>query len=585
MRMFSWRYWVPRGTLLVLAAVFLVMAINPLIRSAIVDNVQAITYSKVDIPRIHTSLRDNQITLAGMTVADPHHPLRNLFEADLVELEVDRDALLKRRVIVKRGRVRGLRLGTERTKSGLLSERQALDYQRNLNDHFHRLGTEWLKQTDDCLQSGLTNEIESVTLAKTLLDPLPANYAQLEQQTSQIQSDVKDLQQQLQKFGDNPLRNLASYQQAIDRLDALGRNIFEVRSHVDRTNEQFKMDVANIQATTEKDLQMLQQLQPLNTMHGGTLSEYLLGPEIAQRTEEILQWVRWSRRFAPSFSGRQLTNSSGTDLVFRGLTPKPPILIESMVLQGQALLGDQLVDLEGAIRNLSSDPKAAGVPTEVVIQTATDTPILVQAFFDATGEFSQDRVIVDCPRTPGPSRVLGDANQLAVSVSSSPVHLWIDVTLDGDILTGEMRLKQEGVTLVPQINPEFCSTDLCSAAGSSLSETDTLDVAVNLSGTLMTPKWTLQSNLGPQLAEGLRDEVHTQWIAKHRRAIEQAHQVVNQKIQEIDSMWTAKQQSILATLQAGSADVELVRQEIATRVEHTHGMVDPKSPLRKTMRR
>ena len=114
---FRWKYIVPRLLLGSLAVLFMLLATNPVVRLLVVQAVQRVTGARVDLAEVRSSLRDGRLQMVGLAVADPYHPMKNLFEAELVDLKLDTNCLLRRQAVVRRGMLRGLDLGTDRVLS------------------------------------------------------------------------------------------------------------------------------------------------------------------------------------------------------------------------------------------------------------------------------------------------------------------------------------------------------------------------------------------------------------------------------------------------------------------------------------
>ncbi|MEM7312539.1 MAG: hypothetical protein AAF497_05250, partial [Planctomycetota bacterium] len=239
--LFRLRYLIPRLTLLALAALFLLLAINPIIQSSIVRSIQSITGARVEIANVRSSWRESRLQLENFAVADPHESMKNLFEADLVDLQQDRSELLRRRAVVRRGRVIGLKVGSDRTTSGLLNNEVKLAEQAELVRKFDRIGRKWLESAATEINRGV-EEIESVRKAREIFASWPTEYDGLEVDALAVREKVGHLRELLDGAGDNPLRNLGSYQKALTELDDLGRKIFEIRGQIDRLQQQMLMD-------------------------------------------------------------------------------------------------------------------------------------------------------------------------------------------------------------------------------------------------------------------------------------------------------------------------------------------------------
>ena len=345
------------------------------------------------------------------------------------------------------------------------------------------------------------------------------------------------------------------------------------------------MDRDTIAKARQDDLDGFFTAQTLASLDPQALSEYLLSGEIAHRLQTIFKWIQWSRRYTPTLTARYgLRQQRGRTVTF-GKTPAPNVLIETLVLQGTGEFGGQTLNLEGAIRGLTSDPRALGTPTEVTIQTTGGPPLLIQATLDATGDQPIDQITIDCPGLANDGLVLGNPEQLAVTMSAGVMHLWINLLLEGESLGGEILIKQKSLKLTPQLHPTFGDADLAQIMTSAAQEMRELDVAVKVDGTITSPTWELRSNLGPSLAAGLRQGIESVIVARRTEDIRQAHEEIDDQLRSAEEQLLAQQQEVLESLEFGSTEIERVRNDIATRVDSTDGLVDPDSPLRETLKR
>jgi uncharacterized protein (TIGR03545 family) len=320
----------------------------------------------------------------------------------------------------------------------------------------------------------------------------------------------------------------------------------------------------------------------LNTFDENALSEYLLAAEVSERLNTILKWVYWSRRYASTLTARHSKPAKrGDNILFAGLSPQPNVLIETLLLQGKGEFAGEEVALEGAITNLCS----LGKPTELAIQTTGTTPMLIQASLDHARVNPVDRLTVDCPRVKTKSSLLGHPEQLAVVLSAGEQHLWTDLTIEGESIKGKVLIKQQQARLTPQLHPDVASSDVNQALVNAMESVGTLDVSIELSGTIVSPEWKLRSNLGSQLVGGLKETVAAAMVARRSSEIHDAHEEIEKKALALEAELLAKQRTILESLDFGVSEIDRVRSDVASRVELTDGLVDPNSPLRETLRR
>ncbi len=91
-----------RIILLTLTVTFLLMALNPMLRTLIRRSGQQVTGAKVDVDNVRISLRNSFIGIDGLRAADPYNSSRNLFEVGHLRMEVDPTALKYGQVLIRR---------------------------------------------------------------------------------------------------------------------------------------------------------------------------------------------------------------------------------------------------------------------------------------------------------------------------------------------------------------------------------------------------------------------------------------------------------------------------------------------------
>ncbi len=577
MRRIRVRSMAARAVLGCLFLLFIALATRPLIHTTIDRCVRATIGTQVKMDHMQASLRDSRVLIHGFTASDPHHAGRILFRAAELQLELDQASFLRRKFVVDRGRASGMELIADRDAVPAIDTRAAAAYQAALMQRFDKLGSRWFGQAADQLAADVTSDLKSIAMARDLLERWPGEYTVIEHKAHELKTRILALRELLNSTTDNPLRNLASYQQAVEELEGLGREIFEVRRQVEQICQQIAMDRDQLAAAQQADLTRLAELQRLSPLDNDALSEYLLGVQVADRLNTVLRWVQLSRRYTPTLSARHAAMSSrGTDHVFVGQQPQPDVLIKTLVFQGQGLFGAEPVALEGTIRNLSSQPRAMDVPIEVAMQTTGERPMMVQARLDATGDQQVDQVIIDCPRLAQDRVLLGNPDQLAIVLGAGDLHLWARVEITGDAVNGEIRMKQTELSLTPQLHPRLVTTEISQVLDQQLGQVRSLDVAVEIGGSLASPTWKLRSNLGTQVATGMQAALETEMLARRERQLRQAHEVFDEKARSIQAEMLAQQQAILEVLQFGTHAIEEVRQDIATRMNESQ----TRAPLR-----
>src|SRR6056297_854383 len=118
--MIRWRYIGIRLVVVLLVLMLLRWSANPVAQYFIVKALQGSAGAKVEVASTDLGLFPPRLLVHGLTIGDARKDMRNLFEAESVELMIDGSALLRRRFEIANSQISGLRVGTHRTTSGAL---------------------------------------------------------------------------------------------------------------------------------------------------------------------------------------------------------------------------------------------------------------------------------------------------------------------------------------------------------------------------------------------------------------------------------------------------------------------------------
>ncbi len=584
--MVRWHNIIPRIALFVLFVGFSTLALNPLVRWGIVRTGESVTGSVIDVARVRSALTKGYITMDGVEVAHSRNPMKNMFEADHVRLDVDTKSLRQRRFVVTHGQVEGLRLGTDRTSSAILGAKEKADYVEQVTDRFATNGQAWFQSAVHALSADETERLQSIALSRQLAENWPQAQAHIDERSTYVRDRITQIQQLIDQSGENPLRNMQPYKTAIAELEVLQKEAVDINGGMNRMRQQLLMDKTAIEQARKQDETFVAQMHELAPMDGQAISNYLVGPELNDQVEQVLDWVRWGRKQVPAGAGIPLTRQGrGENLFFHESQIAPQTVLNELALKGFVDFADESVSIEGIVRGLSSNPKLASAPVEMILNTTSGGQLSIQALLDSRGDQSHDHVLINCPNLPAGERTLGDPRRLAVAVSPGVAQMWVRMEVNGEQVTGEVIIKQKNVTLTPQLDPKFAGDQISQLAAAALAGVDRIETRAQLSGTVDETVCQLESSLGADLASGLALVITNRARERQMGSLVSTYADVDAMIARLDLEYERKNQELLTQLDSGREQIEQIKQIIATRVEKPDGLINKDSPLRETFLR
>ena len=584
--MIRWTYFVPRVALFVLFVGLSTLALNPIVRWGIVRTGQSITGAKVDVAKVRFALTKGYVTLDGVRASNPRYPMKNLFQASKLKLNIDTEQLKRRRFVVTSGRAEGFQFGSKRASTGVLEVTARAKYAADLAEEFADTGGSWMQNASQSLTVGVPPNLKSIAMSQQLAEGWPQEQARIDARSTYIRDRIVAIQKLIDSSGENPLRNIRPYQQAIVELETLQKEAFDITGGMNRLRQQLLMDKNAIESARTEDEVFVTQSVQLGSLDGQQLSEYLVGPEIYDQIGQILEWVRWGRKQIPVGAEKSLTRSGrGENLYFSGITPQPQTFLHELAMGGTVDFGGELVPFEGIVRGLTSHPKLSDAPVELEIKTTNGGQLSIKAQLTRSGDQSHDHVLVNYPRFLTDQRTLGDADKLSVSASPGTQQLWVRMEIVDESITGEVVVKQRNVQLTPQLNRSFAGERIAQLVSTSLSEIDRMETRATLSGTIDEPDFQIESSLGPAVASAIAHVTNVAAKEHQRQQLFSTFAEVDAKISQLDLVYQQKNEELVAQFEAGRDQIEQIREIIAMRVDATDGVLDEDSPLRESFRR
>ena len=549
---FRWGYVLPRLAVAALVVAAVRWGLDPLLRTALIAGGEAALGAKVDVAAIETSLRGGRLTIDALAATNPSKPMRNLFAAERIELQIDSAALLRKRLVIHSGQITGMQFDSQRETSGELPDAppEEADAGPSAFDPLVAKAQEeagaWLDGLSGRFEEDLQSKLQTLKLIEELKTRWPQEYARQKSRVDDLKTRVQGIEVEVREIKKNPLRGLeklAPLQQELAQLDVQLRTAM---AEINAIPEQAKRDRTAIDAARKQDEQFLRSQLQLAKSDPDQIARYLLGAETSDRVTETLDWLRFARKLVPTKNAKikRAQRSRGVDVVFG--KRKPRMLLERVDLEGFASLSGERLDWSGELTDMASEPRLHAEPVRLHLQTTGAVACRLTAQLDRRGDEPCDEIVLDCPKLSLPGRTLGQADRLAVAMSPGDASIHAELRMVGDALTGEIHLSQ--TALLSASAPKVRDPQLSAAIGQSLAGVSAVAADVQISGTLKRPQWKLKSDLGRQMASGMEGAVRQYLTEKKEKLLAKVQGKVDEQLADLEAKAQRTQQELLAKL-------------------------------------
>lgn len=583
--MIRWAYLGPRLALVGIVILVAWLTVDPLVRWVTVQVGEGVTLARWDVDEAVTSFWQGKVGYIGVQVADPRSPMKNLLQADEIALAVESRPLAQRCLVVREGRVSGLRFNTDRTTSGEVDPLFRLQWavpglpQVEINGQQAADTVEkWLDKLIPLMQQEATRQIEqfeSVKMARELMERWPAEYNRMEARVEQLKSRVEQLRAAADARPTDPVQQIEYSGRIAADVDRLIHDLEQFAADLERLQNQAIRDKEAVIVAQKHDAERMRDLFRGENLSPEGISEYLLRRELGDHVLAVAKWIGWARGHIPQKAQEaKPIRMRGQDIAFQRAKKYPDFLLRSLAVDGQVALNDERFRFAGVLTDVSSDPEMTRTPTVVRLQVEGRATMYVEAVVDQSGPKPRQRVLVNCPALPQPERVLGRPDQLAVTISPGNTHLWVLVDLTGDDLTGQIQMQQSPVRIVPKVASQFGGPTLAASLQAGADKIQSLGAVVDLSGTIARPAWKLRSDLGVKLVAAIDTAIRHELDARYAQFVTSMNQRLQADLGNFDRMLQGRCDALLAKHNLRKNEIQQLGRVVAARVPGVANLPD-----------
>ena len=563
-----WKALLPLLFIVISITVGYILFFDRIITSLLIQSGETITEAKIDIESSKLTWSPFGIQLNNLQVADKDHPMKNSFEANVVNLSLEINPLFSGNYIVDTVKINGLKYDTDRSTSGELAR-----YQQDspIDESKNNATNESIDQTDNqetSKKEALTEKLNDIDVS----DYVDTSQLSSTKQADKIKADIETLKIKFSTLTDS--NSLNSKLDDLKKRTNDFKNIGSIKSELDALKNEivteknaFSTDIKGIQANIkglkqagENDVKTTLNTVNIKSLSSGNLSETLLSDSLQNTIEKgryILDLLKRYRNLNSPTEKKEVYQ--GIDVTFPSTKhPLPKFWIKKIHLSGTH--DGQLLD--GRIENISSNPDIINKPISYTfginsIFTSDGTidlrnnTLTISLTFEKTEPISSPKTIVNDDRY---TISLREGNMITNGVFNST-----DSTIDGT-LTGL------GTQLL------FESTN--KTLSDSLSHVNDISITTQVAGTFSKPTFKITSDIDKKIGHALQ-QVYNEELNKKKKEIQATFDAsVTNAQNELSSQLSSLSSSIDSDFSKQLLEVNSLEEVISLGKEQAKSVLD-----------
>jgi uncharacterized protein (TIGR03545 family) len=576
---FRWNYVIPRLVVLTCLLLMLLYFSGPILKWTLIATGKSITTADVNIKEIKTDYLAGHLELIEVRAANPKKTNTDLFRFDKCSLDLNKNALFYKKLVIEKAEITGLQFDVERSKDGNIDDTPLTLLEQQLKKIGERIADQnflrVIKAFKELSPEELSKQLETIQTANQIAVEWDNRFQNYHGRIEWIKQQGQAIETRIKSKDANVLNRIDQYAQAALEIDQVSNQIALSIKELDQIDELIQIDIQRLDAARKRDEQKIKDLAKLPEFSEQELVQYLLGEEIAEKTLSALSWYQWYQEH--QFDVEDLPfyeREVGCIVPLKSAVEEPSGLIKELSIQGSGSHHDQPLEFASVIKNVSPNPESWIHPIACSVRTSGAVNASMHGTIDRRHDQPHtDQFVFSLGQLKQDSKQLGNPSELLLQLSPGMGELQAHLTVtDGKYLSGKVTYYQPNTSIgcaIPQDNPlAFLQPNI----NQVLSSVNELSFTVNVSGTSENPQVKVDSQFAKELADRLKVATQQQLFALQQHSIQQLNQYAFNQSQEVQSAILGNQQYYMNQVNLHQAQLKQVQQLIASLKDPLRGL-------------
>ncbi|HJU89401.1 MAG TPA: TIGR03545 family protein [Gemmatimonadaceae bacterium] len=582
-----WRGLIPLALILALIAVGYTVFSDPIARDTTSEAATKLLGTQVDVGALHILEQETALDIRAIAIADPFDPMRNLVEAGAIRIDLERDPLLQKKLVIRNLAISDVRVGTRRKTAArpVSGNGFAPAALRAVRDWRQQFDVPLLKLTpidtikaialDPTQLTTVKRALELKTRADSVRDAVRASYEglRLRETLDSATALVRRLEgESPRSLGIAGTRQAVSdVRRTIESIKSAKARVVALEQGARRGLDTLGAGVRAIDEARRADYAFARGLLALPKLDAPNFADAMLGTVTIDRFQQAMYWTELAQEYLPpgirprQAPGPTRLRRAGTTVQFVRPRTYPSFHLrrgaaDFVLTEGGALLSGKYAL---SVANLTSAPALVGQPVTFALnRNGGESGVTLRAagLLDHGNGRVRDSVQVVGGGIPLPSfNVPGVPFRLEPGRGQSSLTF----VRRGEQFAGRWRVRAGDVEWRLDSARAQRANRLETIVHRVLAGLDDLEIEADVSGTMKAPKLAVRSNIDQAIAASLRNVIGEE-VAKAEARVRA----------EVDRIARERSEPIKAQVLALRTDVESRITDAKTRLEEQQRLLD-----------
>jgi len=581
-----WGYLAPRLVAACLCWAVVTFGFEPLLHWSITASTGAALGTTVGVDQLESGFFNTHLNLDRIQIASKDEPGVNAVEIAAINVQLNRDALLRKKFVIDYATIEDVRVNTAstldfsstavegeewsfpfRTQVGVLSE-----FARGAADSFFDA---LLSKAIDTYNP---DQLETVQLAEQKKHFWQDRFNAYRQQSEYLKRSIDSVKAEIEtiKKSNNPLEQ-------IERSARLARQVDELIAESKRLKEEFmvlpqqaRVDLQELEAARDRDLASIRSQIDAIPLSADELTAAIVGPQAKRQFEELATWLGFVQRcVAVATEDYEPERQTGRTIDFDTASDIPHFLLRRLDVNGMANLNRREAIFSGQLCNVTPAARKFPQPLTYHFELAHEGNYII----DGQCDFSQSPPVFDLvghmTTANVPVQSISRSEKFKLEAHTGELIADLRFRLAGDDIQATVNWRQNDVrfdvdssvkvqpTLLAERGMQpFAPVDLLAKALGAVKQ---FEGEVRLSGSIRSPRIEMQSDVGRHIVAGLQQGFQRELQLRKLEFTQLAQNEIELQTQSLTKEIDGKYQQLLSELRVNESLANGLLERVAVR--------------------
>ncbi|OQW52175.1 MAG: hypothetical protein A4S09_09245 [Proteobacteria bacterium SG_bin7] len=556
--------------------------------------------AEVNVGHLKTSFFGASFEMGDIQITNSENPKINTVQLGSIKFKALWDGLLRGKVVIDEASINDIMILTPRKKAGFIVPKPSPEKEKNGPGIAEKTAGKIAEKYEGNILGDVASSLDGKGQKdqfQVVADDLKSNKKAKQLETElRVKEDewnkkfatlpkpkeIEDLANHLKsiKFkgsGPEVIAQVQDAQKTIKEIDAKINQYKSTGAEFQNDFNKYSSEIKGLEKLVQEDISDLKTRMKIPKLDAKSIAMMLFGTEINKKLKMVEEYKAKYERYFPRKKGEEQKEpqivaherAKGRTYQFGRPRSYPLFWLKRAGISSRASNEGFLGDVQGTLRDVSSDPKNLGAPIKLEVKGNFPKQQVLGVAANITVDLSGNEPVeiftTSVGSFPVENKTFSDTPEVKFGLQKAIASSEINGKIVGTQLDMDMKNKFQKIDYLVASNNSFINDVLKSVAA----DTQVIILDAKADGNLFTPNIGINSNLGDAISAGFRKQMDLKLKEAEEKAKKLVDDAVGKEKEKLTAQFDALKAKYLGPIEKQREELEKQKKVGETKIEES----------------